>query len=126
MKKQEIWIEHALKAMKENTKMVKDNTVQSEYRGYISSMGAGIIMNGVLPTLSMFMNASGAQQDKNELLVTIYSTIKKYKTQRSHAVPKEENLFDYALNAKDKQSIKDEIFQAAIAIKFAMRTFKIV
>lgn len=109
-------ISEAIIAVKNN--MVKAGEVNSAYKGYISSLGAGIIQSGLLPTLAMY---KGSQVDeKKNTLKAILSVIK---SSNNDAI--EDDLFNYALNAVDKNKVKKEIMDASIAIKLAIRTFKL-
>ena len=99
------------------------------YKGYISSLGAGIIQSGLLPTLAMYKGTEGSDNKKAEtrnLLKAIYSVVK---SKYDHE-PVENNLFDYALRVSQepnkRQFVINEIMNASIAVKLAIRTFKLV
>lgn len=116
----------AIKAV--NDKMAKDGKVNSAYKGYISSLGAGIIQSGLLPTLAMYKGNEDSDKKKAEtghLLNAIYEVVKS----KHEPKPKDNNLFDYALNkmqqVENRQTVINEILNASIAIKLAIRTFKL-
>ena len=114
-------IPNAISAVKEH--IAPDDIVKSAYKGYISSLGAGIIQSGLLPTLAMYKGNAGSDKKKAEtgdLLQAILSVIK---TSNNDII--EDDLFNYALNAVDKNKVKKEIMDASIAIKLAIRTFKL-
>jgi CRISPR-associated protein Cmr5 len=128
MRKVEILIPAAIKAV--NDKMSIDGKVNSAYKGYISSLGAGIIQSGLLPTLAMFKGNEDSDKKKANtgcLLEAIYEVIK---SKASSQIISGDGLFDYALRASqqqnNRQAVIDEILNASIAIKLALRTFKMV
>jgi len=124
-------IPFAIKAVSES-KMEdekKKGVVNKAYKGYISSLGAGIIQSGLLPTLAMYKGAEKSENkkaDTGKLLNAIYYVIEK---NHEPAVINEKDLFDYALQAskqpENRQSVINEIMNASIAIKLAIRTFKL-
>lgn len=109
--------------------MADHGEVNKAYKGYISSLGAGIIQSGLLPTLAMYKGTEGSDNKKAEtgsLLKAIYSVVKsKYNPE-----PTDDNLFDYALRVSQepnkRQMVINEIMNASIAVKLAIRTFKLV
>jgi CRISPR-associated protein Cmr5 len=112
-----------------NDKMAKDGKVNSAYKGYISSLGAGIIQSGLLPTLAMYKGNEDSDKKKANtgcLLNAIFDVIR---TKPSSTIQDKDDLFDYALRASqqqnNRQSVIDEILHASIAIKLAIRTFKL-
>lgn len=137
MKKVEKYIELAIKEV-ENTISEKDKNnkstgiVLSVYNGYISSMGASIIQSGLLPTLAVFedLNASNksddskkskSEGDKKRITNAIFNIIKQEEKDITG-----ENLLEYVLNNKDKMDYnKERIINIGIALKLAIRTFKI-
>ena len=103
----------------------KKGVVNKAYKGYISSLGAGIIQSGLLPTLAMYKGNEDSDKKKanpGRLLKAIFYVIKE------HHKPVEiqgDDLFKYALDAEDQEKVKKEILDASIAIKLAIRTFKL-
>ena len=113
-----------------NTKMAKDGKVNSAYKGYISSLGAGIIQSVLLPTLAMYKGNEDSDKKKANtgcLLDAIFEVIK---TTPSTITNDEDDLFSYALRASQQQNncqvVIDKVLNASIAIKLAIRTFKLV
>jgi CRISPR-associated protein Cmr5 len=113
-----------------NTKMAKDGKVNSAYKGYISSLGAGIIQSGLLPTLAMYKGNEDSDKKKANtgcLLDAIFEVIK---ATPSTITNDEDDLFSYALRVSQQQNncqvIIDQVLNASIAIKLAIRTFKLV
>jgi len=101
----------------------KDEKVASEYNGYIASFGASIITSGLLPAIAFYESeSSGAQKDRKKLMTAIRKLIKKTKKESDN----NETLMKYVLPHKnDLSEIKEEITDAAIALKLAIRTFEL-
>lgn len=122
-KQVETLIPNAIKAIEEYLLDDKDRTVASEYNGYISSFGASIIQSGLLPTVAFFETEENkSQKDKKRLISAILYLIKGNASKESI---KNEKLLEYILKNKEKEDfIKEDIINAAIAIKLSLRTFK--
>jgi CRISPR-associated protein Cmr5 len=112
---------------------VKDNlaeyeTVNKTYKGYISAFGAGIIQSGLLPTLAMYKEGSeNKKAETGRLLQAIYTVVQS----KYNPKPADDNLFDYALRIitdepNKRQMVINEIINASIAVKLAIRTFKLI
>lgn len=101
--------------------------IAKECKGYISSFGASIIQSGMIPTIAFFENEEGqAKSERKELMkVILYMIEENYKIEEKK---KETTLLDYILekkkNDEDLIEIEEEIINAAIALKLALRTFK--
>jgi len=116
-------IEAVSKSKMEDEK--KKGVVNKAYKGYISSLGAGIIQSGLLPTLAMYKGAEKSENkkaDTGKLLNAIFYVIKKH---RKLDKIQGGDLFKYALEAEDQERVKKEILDASIAVKLAIRTFKL-
>ena len=108
-------------ALKVLEKEFKD-TVPSEYNGYISAFGAGIIQSGLKPTIAIYESKnSKTKSDKDTLTRLILEIIKIYEKEDI----KTDSLLRYVINSnKSENYLKDLIKDSAIAIKLAMRTFE--
>lgn len=97
----------------------KDGVIPSSYNGYISSFGASIIQSGLEPTLALFENENASTLEKKQLLPKLILNILDENTT-------ETSLLKYVLNRpNEKQYLKREILDIAIAIKLCIRTFKL-
>lgn len=109
MNKVEEYIPKALEAVKEKIAS-KDGKVAKEYNGYISSFGASIRQAGILPTVLFFENRNaGSQEDRSKVLRAIEYILGIGEGQ----------IRDVALKKKK------DIEAAAVALKLALRTFKL-
>ena len=110
------------KLLPDTLRLVKENLadenefIEPVYKGYISSFGAGIIQNGLLPTLMMYMG----NDDKKLLFDVIYEVFK------LHHAGVDSDLLRYVLkNKNDYSSLTDEIMNISVAVKLAIRTFNL-
>jgi len=105
--------------------------VKKEFKRYIASIGASIIQAGLLPTLAFYQKKSDKKEDSYKVLDALLILIKK----DSVVYPR---LINYLIakcpsintnnNSKDKDElflIEEDIMDAIIALKLALRTFKI-
>lgn len=112
--------------------MVSSGEFDKEYKGYIASMGASIIQSGLIATLAFYSNPSPeAGERRIKLLHAIFMMIEDNRQGK---------LFDYVLEKTkpanhnnftadqlDKTELKkleNNISDALIALKLALRTFK--
>lgn len=111
----------------EKTKLiiVKENKIPKEFNGYISNFGASIIQSGLMATVAFFeAKDTKSNQDRGKLTKLILNVINKEKD-RNFEIDEKINLLDYILKNKSKKNIvKEEVINAAIAIKLAMRVFE--
>jgi len=97
----------------------KDGKIPSEYNGYISAFGAGIIQSGLKPTVAIYENKNSSTKSEKDRLTRVI--LKMIDSQTS-----EESLLRYIIGSdEDENILKEKIKDASIAIKLAMRTFKL-
>lgn len=112
------------------TELKSRTQLKDVYKGYISSLGAGIIMSGLIPTLA-FYSAKGENKkgDRSPVADMIFEMIKTRqnsltnKTLPDISVP---NLFELGLalsSDAEKKKLEKEIINASIALKLCLRTF---
>lgn len=119
----EKYIPDAINAVK--AELYKDGKVKSEYNGYISSLASGLVQSGLLPTLAFYTNLNARSLEPRRLLLqAIYKTL--YKEKLSEEL-KGDELLKAAIKVEDQPlpsfQLKEEIKNAAVAIKLAIRTF---
>jgi len=84
------------------------NCVPKEYNGYISSFGASIRQAGLLPTILFFENTEASSaQDRSKILRAI------------------EYILELNPNSLKDYLDKAKIEEAAVALKLALRTYKL-
>lgn len=115
-KRVEDYIPIALRVLEDK---FKDGKIPSEYNGYISAFGAGIVQSGLKPTIAIYENKSASTKSEKDRLTRIILKIIDKET-------KEESLLRYVINSKkDIGFLKEKIKDASIAIKLAIRTFEL-
>lgn len=112
-----------------------DGKVPSEFRGYISAFGASLIQAGLVPTLAFYgdENADSAQ-DRWKLLIVIYHLLKEEErwekgfVDMDSKISDKQKLFRLALKqeGQDLRRFKQDITNAAIALKLALRTYSLI
>ncbi len=99
----------------------KDNggklTVDSEFKGYISSFGAAVAMGGLKSAIAYFSDQGGSTRDKSKLLKAIYKLL------YPESTPDECLLTLVCANEANENKLKNDILDAAIALKLAMKMF---
>jgi CRISPR-associated protein Cmr5 len=102
-----------------------------EMKGDISSFGASIVQSGLLPSVMFFSegdlvklkNTSGDEGTKlrrARLMKVIFDVLE---APQSGSFKPERPLLDYVRQSLDKSSPIDDITEAAIAVKMALRAF---
>ncbi len=113
--------------------------VPKEFKGYISSFGASIIQAGLLPTLAFYSDKSADSKSKRwillQLLAQMVETIPSWKNKleesKANKASNEKILLEHALwleskdQLKELRAFKQTITDAAIALKLALRTYKL-
>ena len=106
-------------AIKVLEKEFKDNKIPSEYNGYISAFGAGIVQSGLKPTVAIYENKNAQSKSEKDRLTGMILKIIAPNT-------KENSLLRYIINSNEDESyLKELIKDASIAIKLAIRTFEL-
>lgn len=113
-------IEIAYNAIKKVKIANEKGQVQKTFRGQITSFGASIMMCTLLSAIAFFFDSEKSSVDRKLLLQAIYDILK----EQGKTEPDEEDLFEYA-KAHGKEG-KEEILNAAIALKLAMNLFELV
>ncbi len=102
----------------------KQGAISSQYKGYISSFGTTILQCGLLPAVALFSKTDGrSEKDKLPLLEIIWELVK--------PEAKQGKMLDYLIELQESnrhtelQQMQARVLDAAIALKLAIRTFKI-
>ena len=109
-RKIEAYIPRAIEAI-EQLAIVKDGEVARQFNGYIASFGASIRQSGLLATVLFYGNEnSNAEKGREKVVYAIEKMI-------GHTIVSD--------NKVDKGT-RAEVENAAIALKLAIRTYKLV
>ena len=107
-----------------------EGQVPKLFNGYISSFGASIVQAGLLPTVIFFENEnSGADDDRGKICKAIYLMLER-KNDPTFPVTNlgRKHFHQHLLEQerfKDPKLLK-EVANYAVALKIALRTFKLV
>ena len=135
MKRIDELIPKAIEAINRNKIPGANNIVPNEYKGYIDTFGASIVQNGLIPAI-IFFEAGGKEGEPNtydpekqriyenrkKLMKTILDLIKGIEKGKTST------LYEYVTLQKksmDEKQIRQQVVDAAIAVKLALRTFAI-
>jgi len=100
-------------------KEFSSGVIPKEYNGYIATFGAGVMMNGLKPTIAMFENKNAnTNTDRSFLMYLILKVLDKNSK-------RDDSLLKYVLNSKNEKVLKSQILDIAIAIKLCIRTFNL-
>ena len=97
-------------------KIAKDGAVDKTYRGGVASFGAAVSMGSLISAAAFFSaESSGASYDRKAVGEIIVNTVTEGQ--------KEQSLYEYV---KANPNCKNEIMDAAVAVKLAMNLYKLV
>jgi CRISPR/Cas system CMR-associated protein Cmr5 small subunit len=104
----------------------KDGKVNKSYRGQISTLGAAITMGSIKSAICFFSEKANnnSDVDRSKLLKAISYVLKNSEDTREQ-YKKVDDFKMYILNSDlDIEALKEDIVNAAIAIKLAMNLFE--
>ena len=101
--------------------IANDGVVDSRFNGYFSAFGASIIMSGVKPALSFYSNEK-VVDDRSKILSAIFALITDIDSVND---VKPQKLLSYYIQNEDDKMVKYKILNAAVALKLAVRTYKL-
>lgn len=126
----------------------KDSAIPQEMRGYVSSFGAAVNNGSLLSAVLFFSSDKGSAKERSKITKAIYSILEnKHKDEGNNDMSEdtflhknnkkikgencegEKKLFQYVFNKQkcgEEKSCKEEILDAAIALKLAMNAFTLV
>ena len=121
----ENYIPKAIELVKKVKIANEENEVKNEFNGYFSAFGAAIIQSGLKPALAFYANEKTAKE-RSKILKAIYVLI----TNEDIKKPDElgaDKLLQYVIASSEQEEIlKDNIIDASIALKLAVRTYKLL
>ncbi len=111
----------------------KKHTIQSSFRGQISSFGAAVTTGSLAAAVAFFSKQKQAKTDRGLLMVAIYIMIKKSYSEINgiteadvNSMYKSSSLLDYVIHINNKDKAKKEIIDNAVALKLAMNAYELV
>jgi CRISPR-associated protein Cmr5 len=101
------------------------DTINKTYRGQISSFGAAVSMGSLLSAVAFFSAQGSSSTERQRLMDAIYKLI----TGAAPAEGNERALFDYVKDRSGTRDLrreaKNEVYNAAIALKLAMNLYEL-
>jgi len=99
-----------------------DQPIKKEYKSYLSSLGASIIMSGLLPTLAVYYSEEG-KADRTVVIKWVFNIVKPLHGNCNGKT----DLLKYAIQIDSdsilKEILTEDIKNISIALKLAIRTF---
>ena len=125
MKPVEKMFPHALRAVEKYIAEPENKTVKKVYNGYVSSFGASIIQSGMLPAIANLDKETGRTEGDKKKIADAILCILKEKSNRYGNNPEFNLLSEMALKFSKDKSFKTDLTNAVIALKLAIRMFKL-
>lgn len=108
---------------------INKNGIPSEYKGYISTFGAMVIQNGLIPALAYFEKTDANEKGNRKKIANIVKEFLKVKG--DIRIDDKKKLCQYLADevqtkrmSKDKlREIENKVIDVSIALKLALRTF---
>ncbi len=103
----------------------RKTAIDSEFNGYISSFGASIISAGLLPSVIFYSQKGDSGTDRHKLISCIELILQSHGQLNIGLLEKVENLYsaDNLHNTAEISRLTENISDAAVALKLAIRTF---
>ena len=112
MRKQiESYIPRALEAIKRFEIATNNGEVPKQFNGYIASFGASVRQAGLLATTLFYQNTKNTEEDRSKVIDAIEFIIEQPIVTQENRVEK---------------NTREKVEDAAVALKLAVRTFKLV
>ena len=100
--------------------IAKDGKIDKTFRGQISGFGAAVTMGSLNSAIAFFSQKNEASVDRDKIPKAILEVL-----QRTKCVePEYKNLFEVTNSKGD--DIKEDIINAAIALKLAMNLYELI
>ena len=120
------WIPVAYEVLSEKGGIAENDTISKNYQGQIAAFGAAVSTGSLLSAVSFFSVKGGSEIERSLLMSAIYKIITK--ESQEQLIDKEEpaKLYKYVKMMKNQgkeRAIKEEVLDAAIALKLAMNLF---
>lgn len=107
--------------------IARNGSISKTYRGYISTFGAAITMGSLIAAIAFFSDQGGADKDRSKLMDAIYKVLEDAEITSKYKGNKQaKDIFELVKDNKNREAeLKEDIINAAIAIKLAMNLYKL-
>lgn len=107
----------------ENNGFLTNGQIPKVYKGYIASFGTIIKQSGLLPAVVLYSNTlESGTENKGPILKAIFKLLQEHTRLVDDS---QTDLLSFAIAEKENSQARKEMIHAAIALKLALRTFKI-
>ena len=97
--------------------------IDKEFNGYISSFGASIISAGLLPSIIFYSQKGDSDSDRHKVISCIEYILQKHNNLNGSLLEQVKLLFSGNINTAEIRRWTDNIADAAVALKLAIRIF---
>ena len=106
--------------------ILKNGTINKSYNGQIAAFSVSVAMSGLKPALALYMNGSSSSDvDKTKIVDLLAAMYGKEHSENLNGKTFYDNVIKETDNKKIEQYRK-KIVEYAIALKLAVRTYKLV
>jgi hypothetical protein len=99
--------------------------VDSEFNGYISSLGGSIISSGLLPSMIFYSQKAGAQSDRPKVIEALEHILKKdFSDPNFNLLNRVRELYSEEVNQREINRLTQKVEEAMVALKLAIRIFE--
>ncbi len=95
-------------------------SIPKTFRGYISSFGAAVVMGSLRSAVAFNSVQNNADKERQKLMQIIYCIIND--TEYSDDI----SLLQYIIDRNNDDAIKEQVYDAAIAVKLAMNAYDLI
>jgi CRISPR/Cas system CMR-associated protein Cmr5 small subunit len=103
----------------------RKSAIDHEFNGYISSFGASIISAGLLPSIIFYSQKGDSGSDRHKLINCLELILQRHGHLTGGLLQQVQRLFstNYTNNSAEITRLTENISDAAVALKLAIRTF---
>lgn len=132
------YIPKAIACLCKNKKIVKDGKIKSGFAGQISTFSVAVSTGSLLSAVAFFSEKKQATVDRQELMNVIYEIISRESAERKNTDDSKAVLLSYVKEVYEKthgqgkdanflldyEEFKQDVLNAAIAVKLAINFFQ--
>ena len=105
--------------------IAENGKIAKGFRSQISTFGAAVTMGSLKAAIAFFSDNKNAKVERSKLIKAIFEIIKKDEKNKN-VDDNIKDLYDYVSKKNNEDECKEQIINAAIAIKLAMNLYELV
>lgn len=105
-------------------RIIENNKYNSEFNGYISSLGAAIVQSGLLPAMIFFENKETEAKDRYKVIDAIRYIINEKRKYIGLQEEVKESIAKYILSHPNDKTLLKDVTDSAVSLKLALRMFE--